>query len=146
MQLGSTMTVFLLVVSSIVFGGKAFAQQSSEEIELSQCAVESPFNSALIQFTYVDWQSNQYFYSAVYNHRYSLRKEVLVVRYDRYGNVVLREVVKRQAPMVDTLRGVRTYGSFRPREVDRFNEVLALAEPEFQIHYQNSIGLRVQCQ
>ena len=144
MQKGFVLSVFLSL-ASMFFAGKAIAQQSSEEIELSQCSVESPFNPSLIKFTYVDWQSNQYIYSAVYNHRYAIRKEVMVVRYDRSGNVVLKEVVKRQSAMVDALQGIRTYGSFRPGEVDRMNEVTALAKPEFQVHYSNSIGLRIQC-
>jgi hypothetical protein len=139
----------VLVSLCLIFAGflstSQLMAQSSEEIEISQCSVESPFAPLLINFTYVDWDSNLYLYSASYVHRYTVRKEVLVVRYDRYGNVVLRETVKRQAPMSDTLVSTRRYGSYRHSEDLRLAEVRTSATPEFTTLYNNSVGLRIQC-
>jgi hypothetical protein len=138
--------VSLFLIIAGVLSTSQLMAQSSEEIEISQCTVESPFAPLLINFTYVDWDSNLYLYSANYVHRYTVRKEVLVVRYDRYGNVVLRETVKRQAAMSDTLVGTRRYGSFRHSEELRLAEVRSSATPEFTTLYNNSVGLRIQCE
>lgn len=88
---------FLFVLASVMFTMPTFAQ-SSEEIELSRCYQETEL---IVDAISVTFQTGG-FYLGSYLYRYNAKIRKMLLRYDRYGNVVFQQEVDRLQSFVDT--------------------------------------------